>query len=124
VVARDQRVVFVGFAIAISPIMVFARGEPDPRQQSCAGQLGEAGIVAHEVADLITKIMRHPKAFQLSPSSFFVRMKSSMISAMTSSLRLSLDSRDSIFFSAAVLLVSVRGELKAAAPFSKNVRCH
>lgn len=35
-----------------------------------------------------------------------------------------MDSRVSIFFSDAVLLVSVRGELKAAAPFSKKVRCH
>ena len=37
--------------------------------------------------------MGHPKAFQLSPICFFARMKSSMISAMTSSLRLSLGNK-------------------------------
>ena len=85
VIAWHKGIVFIGLAIALTPIVVFARGEPDPRQQPCAGQLREAGVVAHKVADLITKIMGHSEAIELSPSSFFARMKSSMISAMTSS---------------------------------------
>jgi hypothetical protein len=81
--------------------------------------------MAHKVADGGAQIMGHPAAFELSLSCFFVRMESSMISAITPSLRLSRASSDSIFLSAAVLWVSVRGGgLKAAAPFSKNVRCH
>lgn len=124
VVAWHQAIVFIGLAVAVPPMVVFARGEPDPAQQAGGRQLGESGVMTHQVADRIAQIMRHPETFQLSPSSFFVRMKSSMISAMTSSLRCSLPSIASIFLFSAPVLVSVRGELKAAAPFSKNVRCH
>jgi hypothetical protein len=78
--------------------------------------------MAHKIADLVAEVMGHPLGLQLSPSSFFWRMKSSMISAMTSSLRWSLPWSASIFCSEPEVLV--RGELKAAAPFSKKVRCH
>ena len=89
-VARNHGVVFIGFTIAIFPSVELAWGEPQPEKQPHQSQSGELMVVLEKIHHPVAQIVRHPLTLQLSPSSFFVRTKSSMISAMISSLRRNL----------------------------------
>jgi hypothetical protein len=90
VIARDERVVLVGLAVAADPAPVLAAGERDAVEEPAGGQFGQLGVVVHEVEDLIAAIVRDPLALQLTPLTFFSRMRSSAMMAITSSLRWSL----------------------------------
>lgn len=85
VVTGNQGVVFVRLAVAVFPVVEFSRGESEPTQHQDQCQPGQQPVVLDEVDDLVPQVMRDPVSVQLSPHSFFVQMRSSMISAMTSS---------------------------------------
>lgn len=84
-VTGNQGVVFVRLAVAVFPLVEFPGGESEPTQHQDQCQPGQQPVVLDEVDDLVPQVMRDPVSVQLSPHSFFVRMRSSMISAMTSS---------------------------------------
>lgn len=96
-VAWDHRVVFMGFAVAMFPAVELARGEAKPEEEL---EAGERLVVLEKIDNRLAQIVRHPLALQLSPRSFFVRTRSSMIAAITSSLRRSLPSSASSLRSA------------------------
>ena len=75
----------VGLAVAADPAPVLAPGERDAVQEPPGGQLGELGVAVHEIEELIAQVMGHPLALQLTPLTFFSRMRSSAMMAMTSS---------------------------------------
>ncbi len=87
VVARNHGVALIGLAVAAFPAVELARGESQPAQQPHPSDAGERAVMTEEIDHHIAQIVRHPLTIQLSPISFFVRTKSSMISAITSSLR-------------------------------------
>src|SRR4029450_13232968 len=125
VIAWNEDVMFVGFAVAIPPLVILGAGKVHPAHQVQWADLGACREPLDEVDDIVTSVVGNPASAQLSPSSFFVRTSSSTTSASTSVLFLSLAS------SAAILSSSLdkdreRGRRlsKAAAPFSKKAFGH
>ena len=94
VVAWHPGVVFVDFAIALLPVVEFAFGDVDPGDEAFGRDLGFVGPGLDEVDDLVAGVVGSPDAGQASPRSFFNWVCSSMSSAMTSFLRVSLASRN------------------------------
>src|SRR5206468_3635453 len=83
------------------PVMEFAGADADPRQEATDGDVGLVAPGADEIDQLVAGIVRDPAAGQLSPSSFFKRVCSSISSARMESLRCSLASSCSILQSLA-----------------------
>jgi hypothetical protein len=123
-IARDERVVLVGLAVALLPVVIFGAGEPDPGDQLQGADRGARRPALNEIDDHVADVVGDPTGRQISPSSLFKRICSAMISAMTSSFSLSLDSRRSIFFNSLEPWERGRRLSKAAAPFSKKAFCH
>ena len=86
-VPGNPAVVFVGPTVAFSPIVEFARGHPQPHNESPGADLAGLRPAPDEVHDLIPHIVRYPDPVQSSPRSFFKAMCSAISSARTSSLR-------------------------------------
>jgi hypothetical protein len=91
-IARDQGGMFIGAAVTFRQSW-YLRGERPIQASSRRQASSVVGIMAQEVADLVAEVTRHPETSAL-PNLFFVRTKSSMISAMTPSLRLTRASDD------------------------------
>src|SRR5271166_5633450 len=97
-IARHQSVMFVGFAVTITPKVILAPAQTNPVNQLQGTDLGAFRPVCDVVHDRVANVVCHPKGSQLSPSSFFKRVCSSNSSESTSFLRWSFCSRASIFF--------------------------
>ena len=95
-VAWHPGVVLVDLAVARLPVVELAGADTDPEQEAADGDLGLIGPGAHEVHDLVARVVGDPASRQGSPSSFFSWMCSSMSSERTSFLRCSLASSCSI----------------------------
>jgi hypothetical protein len=61
VIARDERVVLVGFAVALAPLEELAAGDPEPRDEAVDGDLGlvveDAGLEVVLGADLRDRLL-------------------------------------------------------------------
>src|SRR6516225_7300248 len=97
-IARNQSVVLVGFAVTITPGVKLAPAQTDPGHKLQGADLGAFRPVSDENHDRVANIVCHPTGRQVSPSSFFKRVCSSSNSESTSFLRWSFCSRASIFF--------------------------
>jgi hypothetical protein len=70
VVARHERVVLVRLAVALLPVVELAALHANPRDEACGRDLGAVGPEAHEVDDLVARVVGNPALLQGSPSSF------------------------------------------------------
>jgi hypothetical protein len=70
-VTRDQRVVLVGQAVALPPIVKLAGGDTEPGDEPLDGDLGMLRPVGDVVDDGVADVMGNPGLGQSSPSSFF-----------------------------------------------------
>ena len=94
VVARDQCVVFVGFAVAVLPVVKLRACDAQPGDDLEGAQAGAfSAPFGNEIDDLVADIMRGPGIGQASPRLFFKRTCSSMSSASDSLRRVSLFSK-------------------------------
>src|SRR5262249_49215323 len=125
VVARHPRIVLVGLAVAVLPVVPFARADADPQQEAADREGGLGRPVVDEIDDGVARVVGNPGATQGSPSSFFSWTCSSMSSAKTSFLRWSFSSKAAILLSLASGSAARRlpAWAKAAVPFSKNCFC-
>jgi hypothetical protein len=96
VIAWHPGVVLVDFAEAAFPVVELAGADAEPGQEATDGDIRLVAPGPDEVDELIAGVVGNPAAFQISPSSFFKRVCSSMSSARTESLRCSLASSFSI----------------------------
>src|SRR5262249_8759296 len=120
VVAWHPGVVFVDFAIAFLPVVELALGDVDPGDETLGGDLCCVRPGPDEVDDLVACVVGSPDAGQASPRSFFNWVCSSMSSAMTSFLRVSLASSCWILASLALsAALPLRSLAKTRCPFSK-----
>src|SRR5207247_9751928 len=123
VVARDQVIVLVDLAVAPLPVSELARAQAHPTQQLHARQLGWLGPALDKVHNLIPNVVRDPSHVQLSPSSFFKPMCSSINSESTSCLRARRCSKCWICFSSLLSVRSAGPPSPARVPFSQNGCC-
>ena len=72
VVARNQRVVLVDFAVARPPVIELGTGDTQPADETGQRQLGALVNRAQEIDDDIPKIVGHPAAVQ-GPQAIFLR---------------------------------------------------
>lgn len=87
VIAWHPGVVFVDFAVALPPIVEFARTDADPREEATDGDFRLVAPGSNEIDERVTGVVRHPLAGQGSPRLFLSETCSSMSSASTESLR-------------------------------------
>src|SRR5437773_7315116 len=124
-VAGHPGVVLVDLAEALLPVVELAGADADPGQEATRREVGLVAPGADEIDDGIAGVVGDPAALQISPSSFFKRVCSSMSSARTSFLRVSLAWSCSIWRSlASSTAFALRPLSKAAWPFSKNSLSH
>ena len=121
-IARDEGVVLVGFAVAFAPVVKLGAGNAHPAHDL---EWAEAGTwsapLGNKVDHLVASVMGCPNILQGSPRLFFRRTCSSISSARASLRMASLFSRASTFRSR--LPKSREGDLpvsKAAPPFQKK----
>ena len=62
-VAGDAGIVFIDFAEALCPVVVFAGGDGDPANEAMSRELGFVAPFADEVDDLIADVMGRPLLF-------------------------------------------------------------
>jgi hypothetical protein len=70
-IARDPGVVFVDFAEADDPVLVFAAGDADPGEEARDRDVGFVGPGADEIDELVARIVGDPTLGQGSPRLFF-----------------------------------------------------
>ena len=61
-VARDTGVVFIGFAVPLSPLKKFAPSNPEPPNEPFDRQLGSAGPFVYKINDAVARVMGTPFA--------------------------------------------------------------
>jgi hypothetical protein len=121
-IARHPGIMFVDFAEAFFPVMELAGADAEPGQEATDGDFRLVAPVPDEVDDGVTDVVERPAASQFSPSSFFKTVCSSISSARTSFLRISLASSCAILRSLeSSTTLDLRSLLKAKWPFSKNL---
>jgi hypothetical protein len=121
-IARHPGIMFVDFAEAFFPVMELAGADAEPGQEATDGDFRLVAPVPDEVDDGVTDVVERPAAGQFSPSSFFKTVCSSISSARTSFLRISLASSCAILRSLeSSTTLDLRSLLKAKWPFSKNL---
>jgi len=60
VITRNEHIVFVGFAVAISPLVILGAGEFHPAHQAQRTDLGAGRESLDEVDDIVTGVVRNP----------------------------------------------------------------
>jgi hypothetical protein len=63
VVARDQGVVLVDLAVALSPVVELACAQTEPADESLDGEFGAVGPVVDEVDDFVAGVVGNPASF-------------------------------------------------------------
>jgi hypothetical protein len=58
VITRNEHIVFVGFAVAISPLVILGAGEFHPAHQAPRTELGAGRESLDEVDDMATGVVR------------------------------------------------------------------
>ena len=126
VVAGDEAVVFVGFAVAFAPVVILGAADAQPVDEPQGPKAAAlAAPCVDEVDHLVSDVVRGPGIAQGSPRLFFKRTCSSMSSARASLRIVNLLSRAASLRS--VCPTPREGDRplsKAAVPFSKKVFCH
>jgi len=126
VVAGDEAVVLVGFAVAFAPVVILGAADAQPVNEPQGPKAAAlAAPFFDEVDHLVSDVVRGPGIGQTSPRLFFKRTCSSMSSARASLRIVNLLSRAASLRS--VFPTPREGDRplsKAAVPFSKKVFCH
>src|SRR5690606_31201242 len=127
VIPGHVAVMLVDLAVPLLPSEELATGYSKPTNEALGDDLGLVGPDADEVYDLVTYVRGNPATSQSSPSSFFSLMCSSLISAITSSLRASFAfsavTSASSCFSRELFVAADAAPPTALSAFSKNARC-
>ncbi len=89
-VSRDPGIVLIDLSVALLPLVELAARDADPLDDPAITDAGSFAPVPDVIDHGVADIGFGPGVFQSSPSVFFRRTCSAMISAMTSSLEASL----------------------------------
>jgi hypothetical protein len=126
VVAGDEAVVLVGFAVAFAPVVILGAADAQPVDELQGPKAAAlAAPCVDEVDHLVSDVVRGLGIGQASPRLFFKRTCSSMSSARASLRIVNLLSRAASLRSLCPTpREGDRPLSKAAVPFSKKVFCH
>ena len=85
-IAGNPCIVFIGLAVALTPVIELTAPYAQPRNEPSGADLSLLRPAPDEIDDLVPHVMRDPDAVQSSPKLFFSAICSAISSARTSSL--------------------------------------